>query len=399
MAKEKNIYPGVRPRGNSIEIEIRHKGRRFRPTLKIKPTIKNLIKALTIKENIREQLALGNMDISKYFSESKMLETFGAPFSAKITLTELLDMWFESYCKNSDYYPKEYNGYIKKYLKPTIGNIRITDLEVKRIRDLRDSFTDTLTNKTINNIMIPLRSSLALAFNDELIESNPMDRIENLKVETIKVKPLNIFEVDSVLKYLEPTPDHYNFYKFAFWTGLSTGEQLGLKWSDISFEDKAININRMWVVNKIRPVKNKHRNRQLELIQPAIDALIAQKELEHDSEWVFINPNAIKYKNFPWHSQAIAQPWNEALKALNISHRRAYVTRHTYASIMLSAGMSLEWLKERMGHSNFKMLEEVYASWTKVSSAEKRKIREWVLGESQDGHMPEMEEEFFNKKQ
>ena len=395
MAKEKNPYPGVRPRGNSIEIEIRHKGRRFRPTLKIKPTAKNLIKALTVKENIREQIALGNFDISKYFKESKILDDFGAPFSSKTTLSELLTMWFESYCKSVDYHPKDYKYYIEKYLKPTLGNIRITDLEVKRIRDTRDSFTEKLANKTVNNIMIPLRRSLALAFNDELIESNPMDRIENLKTEKTKVKPLNIFEVESVLEYLKPNPDYCSFYKFAIWTGLSTGEQLGLKWSDVSFEDNCINIDRMWVNNKIRPVKNKNRNRQLELIQPAIDALIAQKELGYESEWIFINPAATKFKNFPWNSQTIARPWNKALKELNIPHRTAYATRHTYASIMLSAGMSLEWLKERMGHSNFKMLEEVYASWTKVNSSERDQIREWVHGESQNGHMPEMEKEFF----
>ena len=61
---------------------------------------------------------------------------------------------------------------------------------------------------------------------------------------------------------------------------------------------------------------------------------------------------------------------------------------------MLSSGMSLKWLKEKMGHSNYRMLEETYASWMTIRSTEKRKIRDWVLAKSQNGHIPDTEKDF-----
>lgn len=393
----KNSYPGVRVRGASIEIEIRYKGRMFRPSLKLRPTASNLKIALSIKESIRRDITLGKLNISEYFDDSKILKYFGGQFSSRITVLELLDIWFEGFCKTNDYYPKEYKTYIENYIKPTIGRNKINDLTPKQVRDFQDKLSERISNKTINNVLISLRQSFLLAFSDEMIEYNIMDRVKNLKVKIIKVTPLDIEEIDVVLHSMASISDYFNFYQFAIWTGLSTGEQLGLKWTDVNFEDKIITINRMWCEYEIRPVKNPTRDRNLELIQTAVDALLAQKKLNYDSEWVFIDSNNKVHKNLPWSATRISKPWNKALKDNGLAHRRAYATRHTYSSIMLSAGMSLEWLKKKMGHSSYKMLEDVYASWTNVSSSERKRIREWVLGKSQDGHMPDMEKEFFTQ--
>jgi len=390
-----NPYPGVRARGNSIEIEIRYRGRRFRPSLKLRPTASNMKLAVSIKESIRRDITLGKLKIDEYFDDSKILQDFGEQFSSKITVSKLLDIWFEKLVKSSDYYPEEYKRYINNHLKPLIGNFRINDLKAKDVRSLQEKLNEKFSNKTINNIMIPLRQSFILAFIDELIEFNIMERVKNLKVQKKKVPPLNIDQVDAVLSSMRSNQDHFNYYQFALWTGLSTGEQLGLKWDDVNLEDAFITINRMWVKDKIRPVKNPNRDRNLELIQPAFEALLAQKKLNYGSEWVFLDPSNKSHKNLPWRNDKISKPWNNALKDNNISHRSSYSTRHTYASIMLSAGMSLEWLKQRMGHSNYKMLEDVYASWTIVSSSERKKIRKWISDKSQDGHIPEMEKEFF----
>ena len=110
---------------------------------------------------------------------------------------------------------------------------------------------------------------------------------------------------------------------------------------------------------------------------------------------MFIDPSNKAHRNLPWNITKIAKLWNKALEDNGIEYRSAYSTRHMYASIMLSAGMSLEWLKQKMGHSNFKMLEEVYASWVKVSSSERDKIRNWILSKSQDGHILDMEKDIF----
>ena len=44
-------------------------------------------------------------------------------------------------------------------------------------------------------------------------------------------------------------------------------------------------------------------------------------------------------------------------------YRRPYQTRHTYASMMLSAGESPMWVAQQMGHSDWTMIARVYGRW------------------------------------
>lgn len=55
--------------------------------------------------------------------------------------------------------------------------------------------------------------------------------------------------------------------------------------------------------------------------------------------------------------------WVAALEAAGVTHRRQYQTRHTYASMMLSAGENPVWVAQQMGHTNFSMLIRVYGRW------------------------------------
>jgi len=96
------------------------------------------------------------------------------------------------------------------------------------------------------------------------------------------------------------------------------------------------------------------------------------------NEYVFKNPNTENV----WSSETIGLRWNETLKALNIPHRSAYETRHTFASIMVTACLPDGWVRRQMGHSTMKMLEEVYAKW--LDDADK--VIDWVLKNTKDGH-------------
>ena len=98
---------------------------------------------------------------------------------------------------------------------------------------------------------------------------------------------------------------------------------------------------------------------------------------KYNSTYIFTNPKTC----LVWRNEAISQYWNQALKDLQIEHRRAYETRHTYASLMISACLPDGWVRNQMGHATMKMLEEVYGKWHGDTSA----IIDWVLKYTQDG--------------
>ena len=52
--------------------------------------------------------------------------------------------------------------------------------------------------------------------------------------------------------------------------------------------------------------------------------------------------------------------WFEALDAAGLARRPIYQTRHTFATLALSAGEAIGWVSKQMGHSNTKMIIEHY---------------------------------------
>ena len=51
------------------------------------------------------------------------------------------------------------------------------------------------------------------------------------------------------------------------------------------------------------------------------------------------------------------------LQRLNLKYRNPYQTRHTFATLLLAAGESPEWIAQQMGHSTTTMLFRVYSRY------------------------------------
>lgn len=51
------------------------------------------------------------------------------------------------------------------------------------------------------------------------------------------------------------------------------------------------------------------------------------------------------------------------MKKAGVRYRRPYQTRHTYASMMLSAGEHPMWVAKQMGHTDWLMIGRVYGRW------------------------------------
>ncbi|MNP80041.1 hypothetical protein D3C76_1780160 [compost metagenome] len=58
------------------------------------------------------------------------------------------------------------------------------------------------------------------------------------------------------------------------------------------------------------------------------------------------------------------------MKKAGVRYRRPYQTRHTYASMMLSAGEHPMWVAKQMGHSDWTMIARVYGRWMPSADAD-----------------------------
>ncbi|MBL1142712.1 MAG: tyrosine-type recombinase/integrase [Proteobacteria bacterium] len=345
-------------RGDSIAVTFYYKGQRFRPTLKgLSASKKAHVKtAEEILIQIQAEIAKNTFNFAKFFPEHPQAKIFRT--GSDITIEEKLNTWLERKrrsCAASTY--RDYKGIIDHHLITAFGQLSLSELKPAHIRDWIDGLL--ISNHRINNILIPLKAIFLEAYQDELIESNPTDRIKRLPRKYTEPQPFTTKERDDILNACEG--QIRNLFQFAFWTGLRTGELIALKWEDVSLTKKQA---------FIRNTKNRHGNkdtpktdagiRNIELLPPAISALKAQKKFTTEGH-IFLNPRTEK----PWTDDAPIRKtaWKPALIKAGVKYRKPYNTRHTFASIMLSSNTNPMWVARQLGHKDWGMIRKVYGRW------------------------------------
>ena len=65
--------------------------------------------------------------------------------------------------------------------------------------------------------------------------------------------------------------------------------------------------------------------------------------------------------------------WAKLLKEAGFEYRKLYITRHTFASIMLNAGEEPLWVSSQLGHKNLAITYAVYTKYMKIQKKKARK--------------------------
>lgn len=354
---------GVRARGQSVQLDFQYKGVRCRETLKIPPTAANLKFARRKRETILFEIEKGTFRYAAHFPKSKRAKLFGETESISISdaLNRFLDSKLRT-CEPSSY--RTYKSAVEQHLRPTFGQLRIGELTTGAVQEWIAGLK--ISNKRINNVLIPLRGICADAFADGLIPRDPMARIRNLSHRAKEPDPFSFDEVEAILAAAEG--QIRNLFQFAFFTGLRTGELIGIEWSHIDLDKKIAHIRKAVVMGLEKRPKTASGERDVVLLPPAIEALKAQQPLTRfKGGRVFYNPRTGR----PWANdeQIRLQFWRPLLKQAGIRYRSAYNTRHTYASMMLTAGENPMWVAYQMGHSDWGMIRKVYGRWIPENDA------------------------------
>jgi len=355
---------GVRPAsGSSIEISFYYKGVRCRERLKLKPTKANLRYAENLKGEIENAIAKGTFDYAQTFPNSTKAKMFARVAGDAITIKEALLSWLssvESHVERSTYL--DYRNIVNNHLIPEFGELKLSELtraHVKSWASTRDA-----SRKRIANMLSPLRQMLAEAVDAEQIDKNPLHGWTFKKREPLKnnddIDPFTPEEQRAILAHL--ADQAANMIQFAFWTGLRTSELIALEWGDIDWIRKVVRVRRAKVRGEIKRPKTESGNREVKLLPPAIEALEAQKAHTYIiGKEIFHNPRTGK----PWEGDGAIRKtaWIHALRKAKVRYRRPYQTRHTYASMMLSAGENPVWVASQMGHRDWSMIIRVYGRW------------------------------------
>lgn len=256
---------------------------------------------------------------------------------------------------------KDYRYSMNRYVLPRFGKTPIKDIGYLDIRKFISELT--CSPKRINNVLVPMRSVLKMAFLSEIIEKNPMDRVKNVKTGKPDIYPLSMEEVRTLLENVSLR--FRNFFVVAFFTGMRFGEMAALKWKNVDFRLGVIKVRETRVMEEEGRPKTKKSTRDIKMLPPVIDALRDQMKQtvgKTDLGYVFLNQYGKPVLPMPTNTHV----WKPALKKSGLDPRPLYQTRHTFATLMLDAGEHPGWVQRMMGHETMQMIYEHYYSYIKT---------------------------------
>lgn len=209
---------------------------------------------------------------------------------------------------------------------------------------------------------------------DKLISENAAKKITLPKNHRKERRALTELEKEAIKK-ANFTLREKAFIMFLFYFGLRRGEALALSKPDIDLKRKILSINKTVVFDKNNPIvksgaKSDAGNRTIPIPAPAIPFF---RDFLKTADTFYLFPG----KSFETLSKTqYVKMWERIIKKMNaavtsdlereicsepITGLTAHIFRHNYCTMLYYSGISQKKAVELMGHSDIKMIMEVYA--------------------------------------
>lgn len=218
----------------------------------------------------------------------------------------------------------------------------------------------------------------------------PKDKTRNIDKESLDIPIFSKENMQKILSQKEDTKIRY-IALISYATGMRRGEILGLKESDIDYDNMEIYIRRNLVTTLIYDdngtkhkstfldnTKTKTSVRDIPLpnnLIPIIKSAIALKKKDMlkcgdsfnraNKDFIFLAENG-EYLD----AGNIDKSWIYFLKRCKVDHLKFHALRHTYATLQFENNIRIETVSKLLGHANIEITSNIY---THVMKEEKQK--------------------------
>jgi integrase len=255
-----------------------------------------------------------------------------------------------------------YQGNLDKKVYPVLGDVKMPDITSAQITALLLSIqSEGKAHATVIKVYTILHSLFRMAYLGDMIDRNPMDKVERPKPRKDEVKPsepaaYTAAEVQQIMTSLETEPLKWKALVHVLVdTGIRRGECCALKWENVNFKTGAITIAGNLCYTKQKGVyldtpKNSH-SRTVYAGDDTI-ALLRQLRTEQTqkaiSAYVFTQENSPE----PMHPQSPTRYLKKFSERCGVPDLHPHKLRHTFASVAITSGADVASVSEALGHSD-----------------------------------------------
>jgi len=288
---------------------------------------------------------------------------------------------------------ESYRGALDNYLLPRWGRVRLIDVKVASVEAWRDEIAKLKGPSTVRNCLQVFGMLMKFAARDDLITRNPVALVGKPSSVSKRRDCLSAEQVRHLLASLDARartgseqpeaawPRRVRvFVTLAAYCGLREGEIFGLRWSDVDLKAGLISIEQHYTHGSFGEVKTDAGKRTVGLDRDVV-AVLREWKLrqggggEHDLVLPSSAGTPMSASNF------LNREFRRALEDAELPPVTAHSLRHSFASILKSAGVASSVAHEIIGHSNFGTTMKLYGS----VSSEARLIAAETVGDALRG--------------
>ncbi|HFC03966.1 MAG TPA: site-specific integrase [Nitratifractor salsuginis] len=254
----------------------------------------------------------------------------------------------------------------------------ITQIKRSDIKEWAHDRLQINSPKTVREYLTVIRGVLDVAIDHEVLNDNVVKGIRLPRHRKAEIEPFSSEEVATLLRMAN---DWLRLYlAIGFYTGLRTGEILGLMVGDIDLKGRVIHVRRNITKGKVTTPKTEKSIREV----PILDDLIPYLRKMPKSMWLFPTESGRNLKAFPGNRQ---NQWRELLKECGIKYRKIYATRHTFIVSMLKyTDLSILEIAQIAGHTSTQMIIQNYGRYIKGEHLKIDRSLKLFTGKSTDSY-------------
>jgi integrase len=281
------------------------------------------------------------------------------------TLRQAWDLWLagarEGSVRNRSgdrYKPSALRGYetsMRLRVLPDLGGARLSEITSVTVQDLVDRMLAAdLDASTIRNTLMPLRAIYRRALARGDVAVNPIAGIE---LPAVRGKRDRIAAPAEATALVAALPDDDRaVWATAFYAGLRLGELWALRREDVDLEAGVIRVERSWDRRDgvIEP-KSRAGRRAVPIIA-ALRPHLAARKLRRGTGAVLLFGEGRR----PFNRDQLVARAAKAWKTAGLEPIGLHECRHTFASILIAAGVNAKALSTYLGHSSIQITLDRY---------------------------------------
>lgn len=301
----------------------------------------------------------------------------------KATFGEYVGHWQATHLIPENFKPSTYGGYrsiVAHHLLPEFRNYPMQAISPAEINAFAAKLLKAdASRKTVRNVLNLLGGLLADAKKDHYLRLNPMPDVDKPQTDKEqKGRALKPDEIQGILKTASGMDGI--IIGMAIATGLRRGEQFGLGWEHIDFENNVVKVRRelYWKFGKyyereegepkytFTTPKSKKSMRDVDMSPELRKQLLELYMRGAKSGLVFCTAKGTPMQpdNFVKRNFARILEKADAERAGNgqpaIGKVRWHDLRHTFGSLKIDQGENIYYIMRQMGHSSIQVTIDIY---------------------------------------